>query len=89
MHQPNIILPFFTVILLDFFLKRLQFVNNSLVQALDQSDHPVFLLVPIFREISPSTFQKNFNGLLIASAFPMGLSSALIRPIGLVGVCYG
>lgn len=89
MHKPSIILPVFPVILLlEFFFKRLQFVNNFLVQALNQSDHPVFLPVPIFREIAPSPFQKNFNGLLIPSAFPMGLSSALIRPIGLVGLIW-
>lgn len=69
MQLLNVILPIFLVIFLGYFLKSLQFINDSLVQALNRLVYHILLPVLIFWEISRSPFQESFNGWLIAASF--------------------
>ncbi|MBA4394948.1 MAG: hypothetical protein C0407_15455 [Desulfobacca sp.] len=65
----NVILPIFLVISPGYFLKRTQFFNETLVQALNQLVYPILLSVLIFREISRSPFRECSNGWLVAAVF--------------------
>lgn len=79
----NVIFPIFLVIFLGYLLKRIQFVSDSLVQALNRLVYHILLPVLVFWEISRSSFQDSFNGLLVAAVyFPMAVLFLVILGTG-------